>query len=145
MSSPLDDDNYKMVFSSSVGSVMAVSTLTNSSSNSKAHHIQYNPVMINPLTNSMSSWFEMPGSNFSLDTFFDDPDSQPWTYYLDLENACLGSYNGDLILSGGSSAEYAGARGSLLVKQLQLCLQASTYYLLEKSKKCRSVECQWKF
>merc|ERR1719510_2157252 len=83
-----------MTFSASVGSVMLVSKSLNSTIE---NHIQHNPVITNPLTNSLLPWMEISGSPFSVST----GGSYPFLSYMDISNSCLGSYNGDLVLSGG--------------------------------------------
>merc|ERR1712066_128133 len=77
-----------------VGSVMLVSKDPGSTTE---NHIQHNPVVVNPLTNTLLPWMEISGSPFSVST----GGSYPFLYYMDITNSCLGSYNADLVLSGG--------------------------------------------
>jgi len=92
-----EDVGYKMVYSSKVGSVMSVSK---SPYSNRENHIQHNPVVINPLTNTLIPWMEISGSPFSIQT---DGSGGVTNTYMDVSNSCLGSYNGDLVLSGGFS------------------------------------------
>jgi len=88
------DGGYKMTFSASVGSVMLVSKSLNST---MENHIQHNPVITNPLTNSLLPWMEISGSPFSVST----GGSYPFLYHMDITDSCLGSYNDNLVLTGG--------------------------------------------
>merc|ERR1712066_1181077 len=88
------DEGFKMAYSSKVGSVMLVSKDPGSTTE---NHIQHNPVVVNPLTNTLLPWMEISGSPFSVST----GGSYPFLYYMDITNSCLGSYNADLVLSGG--------------------------------------------
>merc|ERR1711874_20504 len=94
----LEDVGYQMVYSSKVGSVMSASKRS-----SIENHIQHNPVVINPLTNTLIPWMEVSGSPFSILT---GGSGGITNSYLDISNSCLGSYNGDLVLSGGFSYHY---------------------------------------
>jgi len=94
-----EDVGYKMAYSSKVGSVMSVSK---SPSSNTENHIQHNPVVTNPLTNTLLPWMEISGSPFSVST----GGTYPFLSYMDISNSCLGSYNGDLVLSGGFSYHY---------------------------------------
>jgi len=90
------DGGYKMTYSATVGSVMLVSKSLNST---RENHIQHNPVIINPLTGHLLPWMEISGSPFEVFT----SGYYPFLYYMDITNSCLGSYNADLVLTGGFS------------------------------------------
>jgi len=99
--SDFPDEGYKMAYSSKVGSVMLVSKTPQTTTQ---NHIQHNPMLINPMTNSLIPWMEISGSPFSVSC--PQCGSYPFLYYLDITNSCLGSYNADLVLSGGYSSRY---------------------------------------
>ena len=50
------------------------------------NHIQHNPVITNPLTNSLLPWMEISGSPFSVST----GGSYPFLYHMDITDSCLG-------------------------------------------------------
>jgi len=81
------EKDFKMVFSSLVGSVMMIST-ESETVNGNENHLQHNPVQSAQGQGSITSWMEMIGSPFNLNN-------------RDLENACFSSFQGDLLISGG--------------------------------------------
>ena len=77
----LDDVQYKMTYSSKVGSVMAVSKGVHTQ-----NHIQHNPVVTNPVSDGLTPWMEISGSPFNVST----GGVYPFRTYMDISNSCLG-------------------------------------------------------
>ena len=85
------------------------------------NRLQHNPMVTNPLTGSLTPWMEISGESHLL---------SPWQAYyvpllagspfnvttgnapgmshtyMDISHSCMGSYGGDLVLTGGGSHHY---------------------------------------
>ena len=87
------------------------------------NRLQHNPMVTNPLTGSLIPWMEISGISkeiplpLSLDIGFiwlliGSPfnistgvyNGPTWTNYLDISHSCMGSYGGDLVITGGRSS-----------------------------------------
>jgi len=91
--------HFKMAYSTKVGSVMMTSRPKNSTI---SNYIQHNPVVHNSGNSGnvppITSWMQIMGSPFTLGT-------EGNTFPRDISNSCLSSFDGDLLLTGGSESE----------------------------------------
>merc|ERR1711892_48031 len=92
------DSHFQMTYSSHVGSVMMTSKDKESDA---SNHIQHNPAQSRPPFGTMTHWMEIIGSPFNLST----TDGYNREYVRDISHSCLASFNGDLLLTGGSESQ----------------------------------------